>query len=441
LRTNNGLNVLLLVHAASESIGAVAQHVDGLTNIGQHKVVKVDSAVADLVDFGAFDVIALHYSIVIVSPNYISPRLYEKIARFRGLKVLFIQDEYRWIDATAAAIRNLGIEVVFSLVHPSVVRKVYHHSFLSSVRFEHTLTGFVAGELVRRSVPRYEQRPLDVGYRARKLVAWYGHHTLQKWQIADKFLSDAARLGLNVDISTREEDRIYGAAWIRFLANARASLGTESGASVLDYSGAIQKNVEAYLVRRPQASFEELRDRFFREQDGKVMMNVISPRCFEAAALRTLMIMYPGEYGGILEPHRHYVVLQPDHSNIEEVIEVLRTPSLAKPIIDRAYQEIASSDKWSFAALGRHFERVVSEEGAVCRVRILTPWTIQKAKWHSTIAYRKQIARYFLAVNAVRAEAALLSVAERVLPSPAFQKLGILMRKCRTRARRIILGA
>ena len=55
-------------------------------------------------------------------------------------------------------------------------------------------------------------------------------------------------------------------------------------------------------------------------------MNVISPRCFEAAALRTLMVMYEGEYAGILEAGRHYVELKRDHSNIDEVVSAIRSP-------------------------------------------------------------------------------------------------------------------
>lgn len=440
LSVSHGLNVLLLVHSASEQIGTVAEHVRALCSSERHRVVKVDSAVATVLDFAHFDVLALHYSLVIASPNYIPARLKERIAEFRGLKVLFIQDEYRWIDATANAIRDLGIQVVFSLVHPNVVRKVYHHDFLSSVRFEYTLTGFVPDELINASVPAYEARPLDVGYRARKLIAWYGYHALQKWQIAEAFLKDAANFNLRVDISTREADRIYGNAWIRFLSNSKASLGTESGASVLDYTGDIQKNVESFLVSHPDASFEELRDRFFKEQDGKVVMNVISPRCFEAAALRTLMIMYPGEYGGILEPNRHYVVLQPDHSNIEEVVHILRTPSLAKAFIERAYREIACSDKWSFASLIRHFDRVISEEGAVCRTRALTRLTIRRAAWHSAVACRKQAVKLRLAVAAVGVEKALISTARASLPPSTAKQFEWRLQKMRVRARKLLLG-
>lgn len=434
------LNVLLIVNTGFEGIGTVRQHVDALMRAGCRSIVKIDVAAAYRIDFSAFDAVVLHWTVVIASRRRLLPQLREKIALFRGLKILFIQDEYRWIDATAESIRELGIGVVFSLVQPDVVRQVYRHPFLSRVRFEYTLTGFVSDELVGRSVPAYEDRRLDVVYRARRLTAWHGSHTLQKWQIADAFLADAQRFGLSVDISTRENDRIYGDQWFDFLANARACLGTESGASVLDYTGEIQRNVEAHLARSPQSTFEELRDLYFKDNDGKVVMNVISPRCFEAAALRSLMIMYPGDYGGILEPGRHYVVLERDHSNIEEVVRVLRTPSQAKEIIDRAYREIAASGRWNFQSLTTHFERVLTEEGRVIRTSPVSSDLVARAARYSAVARRREKVKYALAVTAWTIERWLLNAIRVVMPGQTAAMFGLKLERLRLRMRRLIVG-
>ena len=142
----------------------------------------------------------------------------------------------------------------------------------------------------------------------------------KKWLIGQRFLDDAERHGLRCDISWREEDRLYGDAWVRFLVSCRAVLGAESGASVCDFTGDIQRRVEAHVRQSPDTSFAELRRLYFATEDGRIRMNPISPRCFEAAAARTLMVLYPGEYGGILRPGEHYVALNKDHSNIDEVV-------------------------------------------------------------------------------------------------------------------------
>lgn len=434
------LNVLLIVNTGFEEIGTIRQHVDALMRAGCRGVVKVDVAAAHRIDFSAFDAVVIHWTVTIASRRRLLPVVREKIAAFPGLKILFIQDEFRWIDATAEAIRELGIGIVFSLVHPSVVRQVYHHPFLSHVRFEYTLTGFVSDELVTRRVPEYEDRRFDVIYRARRLTAWHGYHTLQKWQIADAFIEDARRFGLNVDISTRENDRIYGERWFDFIANARACLGTESGASVLDYTGEIQRRAEAHLAREPQTTFEQLRELYFKGNDGKVVMNVISPRCFEAAALRSLMIMYPGEYGGILEPGRHYVVLKPDHSNIEEVVDILRTPSRAKEIIARAYDEIAASGRWNFRSLGAHLERVLKDEGRVVRKSAVTTGMVEQAARYSAVARRREKVKYLIAIAAWTAERALLNAARVVMPGEMVASFGMKLERLRLRMRRLIVG-
>jgi hypothetical protein len=354
--------VLLILQGSSERIGTIGDHIHAIERGINADVFKIDSLIAEKVNFDLFDVIILHYSLVIVSQNYISDNLREKIGKFSGLTILFIQDEYRWIDKTAESLRELDVNVVFSLVSPDTVRKVYHHPWCRDIRFEYTLTGFVPEDLVYRKVPDFEDRVVAVAYRARKLSAWYGHHTLQKWQIAEKFMADAKTYGLIVDISTEEEDRIYGSDWIEFISSAQASLGTESGASVCDFTGEIQANVEKHLEKFPGAAYEELRELYFADADGQIVMNVISPRCFEAAALRSLMILYPGEYGGILEPGRHYVTLQEDHSNIEEVVDILRNSNHSNKIIKTAYDEIASSGNWGYKSLAEHVSLVIEEE-------------------------------------------------------------------------------
>jgi len=73
------------------------------------------------------------------------------------------------------------------------------------------------------------------------------------------------------------------------------------------------------------------------------------------------MILYPGDYSGVLQPGRHYVELKPDHSNAGDVVATLRDPARAAAIIDKAYQEVAWSGKWSFKALAAHFDQVVDE--------------------------------------------------------------------------------
>ena len=58
------------------------------------------------------------------------------------------------------------------------------------------------------------------------------------------------------------------------------------------------------------------------EVDG--LMNQISPKIFEMAACGTAMILFEGEYSGIVKPNVHFLPLAKDFSNVSEVITKLR---------------------------------------------------------------------------------------------------------------------
>jgi len=303
----------------------------------------------------------VHYSLVVSYDTYISPQARQRIRDFPGFKAAFVQDDYRWINDTVDALAFMKINALFPLVGAEIMDLVYSPDRLPNVRRHTVLTGYVPEELTRRLVPPFAARPMDVGYRARKLPAWIGSHVLQKWQIADRFRADAPKYGLKVDLSYHERDRMYGEAWVRFMTRCKAVLGTESGASVCDFTGDIQRQVEAHLSRDPSASFETLRSLYFEQEDGRIMMNVISPRCFEAASLRTLMILYEGEYSGILKPWRHYVPLAQDHSNMDHIVEILRDPVAAQRIVDAAYQEVALNPAYTFRAMVGLVDQVMAE--------------------------------------------------------------------------------
>ncbi len=361
--TRHPLRILLLCDYDPSNASTVVDSIDAFRQFSQHTYV-VRSGRGDLlagIDLSDVDGIFIHYSLVACYDSYLAPASRRKIRTFQGYKALYIQDEYRFINQTIAALDYMQIHALFSVVGPEAIDRLYPPEKLPGVYKTTLLTGYVPDNLIGIATPPYTERSIDVSYRARKLPAYLGSHTLQKWQIADQFNADAPDYGLKVDISWREEDRMYGEAWVKFVANSKATLGTESGASVCDFTGEIQKNVEAHLARHPDATFEELRERYFKNEDGKIVINCISPRCFESAALKTLMIMYEGEYSGILTPWEHYVPLKKDHSNMEEVVAVLRDPPRAARIIETAYQEVIASGNYSYRAMMAQIDGVMEE--------------------------------------------------------------------------------
>ena len=103
--------------------------------------------------------------------------------QFRGLKAIFIQDEYRFVDATIAAMREIGIDVLFTCVPEPEIEKVYPSERLPGVTKVNVLTGYVPEHLLNKAVLAYQDRPIDVGYRARKVPAWLGELGREKYEI------------------------------------------------------------------------------------------------------------------------------------------------------------------------------------------------------------------------------------------------------------------
>jgi len=360
------LQILLLAAVPSGAAGTIKDHVRAFKAYSKHHVRcfphvgVVANHLPAAIKLSQFDVLVIHYSVYLLSQDYLGAEARAEIAAFDGTKVLFVQDEYRQIDLMVSIIRELRINLLFTCVPQHEIDKVYPAARLPDVVKITNLTGYVPEGLTNRRSPGTQDRPIDVGYRARVLPYWLGRLSTDKWRIGPAFVAASRDYGLRCDVSVREEDRIYGDRWIRFLQSCKTTLGVESGASVMDFDGTIQRRVEAFVAANPQATFEEVERRFLFPYDGRIRLNQISPRCFEAAALRTGMILFEGEYSGILAAWRHYIPLRKDLSNIEEVVAAIRDQPRLQAIVDCAYEEIALNPEFSYRRFVERFDAAVS---------------------------------------------------------------------------------
>jgi len=203
------------------------------------------------------------------------------------------------------------------------------------------------------------ERSVHVGYRGRTLPFWLGRLTQEKVWIGQGIGARAEQIGLRCDIGWHEDQRIYGRAWPEFLMRCKATLGTESGASIADFDGTIEQAVRSYLRVHPDASFEQVEDAVLRPYEGNVTVNVISPRVFEAASLRTALVMFPGQYSGVVEPGVHYIALAKDFSNMAEVAEKLKDDEFLEKLVARTYDDLVASGRWSLGAFIDDFDDLV----------------------------------------------------------------------------------
>ena len=361
----------------------VADHIRALESLSEHRYYRL-SMLGDIpadCDLSRFDAIVVHYTLVACMDFYLSPAARARISAFPGLKVLFIQDEYRHVDESIAAMRELGINVLFTCVPEGEIEKVYSDAALPGVRKVNVLTGYVPAELLSRKAPSMDRRSIDVGYRGRKVPAWLGELGQEKWRIGIGFSEEALPIGLVCDISYREEDRLYGDAWIDFVTKCKACLESKA-ARASSTSAAISKGMSTATspVSRTRP-FEALRDLYFSNEEGKISLAQISPRSFESAALRTLMILYEGEYSGILMPWRHYVPLQEGSLEYGRGRRRSARPEALSEITDCAYQEVALDPKNSFRAFVSKPTQVLREAWRPEMQAAGEPYSMAQFRW------------------------------------------------------------
>lgn len=340
-------------------------------------------SITESFDFKPFDVILIFWSVYLPGSR-LSNAARERIRHAEALKVLFLQDEYRNVHLFNRLMSDLGVQVMFTCVAAEDHNVFYSVERIPSLQAVYrVLTGYVPSYL--EAVHPFDSwdRPLDIGYRSRAVSPYLGDLGREKIVVAERFQEISKRYGFRSDISVREEDRIYGRAWINFLKSSRFTLGSASGASVVDFTGDIYRNCENYLALNPGASYDELKDRFFTEAEGKYVIDTVSPRVFESAALGCTMVFHEGFYGGVLRPGVHYICVKKDYSNIEDVVAQMKDSALTRQIAANAYHDLIASGAYSYRTFGNWFDTVLDKN-----VKRLSQKAISKSAFYASNYFR-----------------------------------------------------
>jgi hypothetical protein len=231
--------------------------------------------------------------------------------------------------------------------------------------FTKTLTGFVDPTALSALASRMtaaSERPFDIVYRATKLPYWFGSHGQLKHGIAEAVEHPARAAGLRTDISTRWEDTIFGSNWLDFIMSGRATIGAESGSSVLDAVGTIQLRIKTMLAADPELTFDEVDRRLPAGWDSYTFF-AISPRHLEAVMTKTCQVLIEGDYSGVLEPNRHYIPLRRNFSNLDEVLDRLHDVDACAEIADTAYREVLGHVEVTLPRLAEDIRRAARVPG------------------------------------------------------------------------------
>jgi hypothetical protein len=354
---------VLCVYAATQTFTAtVFEHLDAFRKYSGFTWRFADISLLDSLDLSGFDALVVHYGVRLPFGNLTATHI-EKLNAYDSLKVLFIQDEYDNTNRAKEVIKASGIGLVFSVVPPQSLALVYPPEEFPGTRFVSNLTGYVPGELEQSvgPLPPPSRRSLLVAYRGRSLPVRYGRMGMDKIEVGRRVKEYCLRRGLPCNIAWDEQSRIYGADWYRFIASARSMLGTESGSNVFDWDGNLQVRLDAYRQDHPEVTDDDLYREVVALEERDGLMNQLSPRIFEMAAAKTVMVLLEGAYSNALTPIKHYVPLKKDYSNLDEVFTFLANDQAVDEMAERAYSDVIGSKVYGYSAFVQMVDREMAQ--------------------------------------------------------------------------------
>lgn len=322
-----------------------------VVNLMEHGLRKGSYSLPEEIDLRSFSAIILHNTVSYNVENLKSlDRISRtKLAEFSGAKIIMKQDEHHQFSRFVEFVRANKIDSIFSLMPESELQKTYH-THLPETRIIPMLTGYLTPRMRSLFSPDRE-RPIDIGYRGSIMPLSFGRLCYEKRRIGDEVQLRLVESGLQLDISSRWEDRFGGNEWFQFLSDCKAVLGVESGSGLVDLDGTLSEKVaEIEAEMGPDDNTHEYAIAYLEKLaslEDEVKYYTISPRHFEAMAVGALQLLLPGNYSGKMKPGIHYFEVAEDYSNLSEAVAFLRDEEKRLSMVTAAYEDvILNRENW-----------------------------------------------------------------------------------------------
>jgi len=348
---------ILILHDLS--VGSRRTNRDHLYNFAKYEKGNLylyhaaNAPVTDALKSINFDGVIINYCFLGYRAGPLYPILKTKYAWLRNLtcpKIAICQDDYTDSGFLDEWLEFMKVTTIYSPIQ-SGVDKLYPLNW-GKAKFKLGLTAYTDNaQLVeyRKFVKPFKKRGVDVGTRVRFLPPQFGRYGRIKGESAEDF-SDAADIaGFKTDISTDPQDVIFGSDWLKFLGNCKFTLGSKGGSSLNDPYGKLRHKITKYLTNNPNAGFAEVEKKCFPGLDGQHVFAGVSPRLFEAAALKTCQILIRDEYVGGIEEYVDYIPLEEDLSNLDEVFELMRDESKCIAMVESCYQKLIATNDFDYS--------------------------------------------------------------------------------------------
>jgi hypothetical protein len=260
------------------------------------------------------------------------------LMRRRGPLVMFIGNEYDLLDEKIGFIGAVGAEFICSQLPMPAARYLYRECVGSRIlSIPHALNPGVYQPRVGA------ERPIDIGFIGD--VYWPFVGDRERTDFIEAFERDGASWGLKCQI---RKQRIARTEWAGFLNTCKGTIGAESGTYYLNDRGRLLAAAREYnLLQHPEASFDEVFEKFYRGQPRGVSGKSVSSRHFEPIGTKTCQILLEGEYNDVLAADEHYISVRKDRSNLDEAMRRFRDEGYRQAIAERAYEHVMANHTYA----------------------------------------------------------------------------------------------
>lgn len=266
----------------------------------------------------------------------IHPWLAKSLNYRKGKVVFFVGNEYKLIPEKITLIKKISADFIVSQLPQDTAEWLYEDcEFSKIISLPHALNAEVF-----KSKIKIDHRRIDIGVRAYEYPWYLGDR--ERMEIFGKFQNET-RHELNLDIELNPQKRFDRSNWSEFLNTCKGTVSTEAGTSYLERTDQIRKKVNSHMNKFPDSSFEEIFEIFFKNYENSVSGKCISPRHFDAIGTKTCQIMFKGRFNDILQPDKHYISLNRDFSNYDDVVGRFKDLEFCSKMVDETHEYIMDS--------------------------------------------------------------------------------------------------
>lgn len=290
-------------------------------------------------------------------------------SRLSPRRIALVQDDFSLPRLVEALVLEGTIDRIFS-PHAFDGRAKVLYPLLAESQTKFVRNGYLDPDILRtfdQSRPKKEsfshQKVLG---RARRLGSNFGFLGSEKSRALEAVGLELECRGIPTDISSSNEERVYGFDWYVKIATARAVINPVGGSSVIDKSGWVPRvRPDSPLFPGVLRFVEFLNSR--SNTQGFALPN-FGPRVLEALALGTPQVLthspelietlFPG-----LKAWQHFLPLEKDLSNLSEISDYLSDERALGEIAEagRAYAE--GEESFYFTSFAEKVMSELSESG------------------------------------------------------------------------------